>query len=190
MGESICEGDSGGPAFDSTTGAVVGIVSRGGNDTDPVADDPAASCVGASNFYSEPSHFESIIDQAYAAAGQDPWLEGQGDPRLTAPGDSCTDSAACQTGLCGDVNGSMICTYDCSSAACPSGFACEASDAGGSFCIASAESSSSGSSGGCAVSGGGGGSGSGGGSNAGFVGFGLGLAALATRRARSRRHRR
>jgi hypothetical protein len=189
VGESICEGDSGGPAFDSTTGAVVGIVSRGGNDTQPVAGDPAASCVGASNFYSEPSHFESIIDSAYAAAGQDPWLEGQGDPRLTAPGDSCTDSAACQTGLCGDVNGSRICTYDCSSAACPSGFACEASDAGGSFCIASAASSSGGSSGGCAVSGGRDRDGRGG-SNIGFLGVGLGLAALATRRARSRRHRR
>lgn len=79
VGESICEGDSGGPAFDATTGAVVGVVSRGGNGTAPVDNDPASSCVNASNFYSEPSHFVAVIDAAYTAAGATPDLESGSD---------------------------------------------------------------------------------------------------------------
>ena len=103
MGESICEGDSGGPAFDSTTGAVVGIVSRGGNGTAPVDNEPAAACVDASNFYSEPSHFEAVIDAAYTAAGATPDLEtGRDAGASTTTSSSGGSSGGCTLSAPGD----------------------------------------------------------------------------------------
>ena len=137
VGESICQGDSGGPAFDTSTGAVVGVVSRGGNDSTPDPNNPAASCTGASNFYSEPSNFVDTIKSAYAAAGQSPWLEG--GPKPTT---------------CGVVDGAALCSYDCSAEACPTGYACSGGDSGTPLCVATdapAAGSSSSSSGGCAV---------------------------------------
>jgi MYXO-CTERM domain-containing protein len=101
VGESICEGDSGGPAFDSTTGAVVGIVSRGGNGTTPVDNDPAAACVNASNFYSEPSHFEAVIDAAYTAAGATPDLEVGSDGGTSTTSGGGGSSGGCAVSAAG-----------------------------------------------------------------------------------------
>jgi len=77
VGESICEGDSGGPAF-ASTGAIVGIVSRGGNDTTPDPNNQAAGCVGAKtvNIYTELSPFKTFLLNGYSAAGAQPLLEG------------------------------------------------------------------------------------------------------------------
>ena len=72
-GESICVGDSGGPVFSEESGAVVGVVSRGGNGSqDP---DPAASCTKAVNISTKTSSFKSLITSAYEKVGAQPKLE-------------------------------------------------------------------------------------------------------------------
>jgi MYXO-CTERM domain-containing protein len=59
LGESICEGDSGGPAIDETTGAVVGVASRGGTD-----------CTQSyGHVFTSLEAFVPLFQQAFAAAG-------------------------------------------------------------------------------------------------------------------------
>ena len=79
VGESICSGDSGGPAL-SQQGAVIGVVSYGGNGSyDPSR--PSSSCVGAEarNTYTRVAPFASLIRRAFRAAGHEPKLERASD---------------------------------------------------------------------------------------------------------------
>jgi hypothetical protein len=64
VGKSICEGDSGGPAISELTGAVIGIVSRGGDCGDDFG-----------HVYTSPSGFQDLFDRAFAEAGGQPLLE-------------------------------------------------------------------------------------------------------------------
>jgi uncharacterized protein (TIGR03382 family) len=159
VGESICQGDSGGPAVDDTTGAVVGVVSRGGNGlADPNV--PSSGCVNQSgapvvNYYSATSAFAGLIRTAYAAAGQDPWLEGGPDPRLAKFGDACSGSGDCQSNICVGSGGNGTCTQDCSQSPCPSGYDCK-TVSGSQICLVTP-----------VGGGGGGGGGSGGGGKSG-----------------------
>ncbi|HEX8794572.1 MAG TPA: trypsin-like serine protease [Polyangiaceae bacterium] len=60
--EAMCNGDSGGPAIDEKTGAVVGIVSRGG-----------ITCTDTTgHVYTSLSSFQSLFEQAFAVAGGAP----------------------------------------------------------------------------------------------------------------------
>lgn len=115
VGESICSGDSGGPAIAEATSTVIGVVSRGGNGTNPTSN-PASSCVGssASNIYTGVAGFKDLILAAYAEAGQDPWLEGGPDPRLAKDGEACTESTACRSNAC--LQGK--CTASCAKTPC------------------------------------------------------------------------
>lgn len=75
VGEAICSGDSGGPAL-SSAGAVVGVVSSGGNGRfDP--SNPARGCIGpdTTNIYSRLAAFKSLTKQAFKEAGASPTLE-------------------------------------------------------------------------------------------------------------------
>ncbi|MDB4990813.1 MAG: hypothetical protein JWN04_5991 [Myxococcaceae bacterium] len=77
VGESICSGDSGGPAL-SQQGAVIGVVSYGGgggSDADPTR--PSASCTGptARNTYTRIAPFASLIRSAFKLAKHTPSLE-------------------------------------------------------------------------------------------------------------------
>jgi V8-like Glu-specific endopeptidase len=75
VGEAICSGDSGGPAL-SSAGAVVGVVSSGGNGRfDP--NNPARGCIGAdtTNIYSRVAAFKSLTKLAFKEAGAAPVLE-------------------------------------------------------------------------------------------------------------------
>jgi MYXO-CTERM domain-containing protein len=129
VGESICEGDSGGPAMTSTN-AVTGVVSRGGNGTQYNPNDPAASCTSATNVYTETAPFKDLILQAYTAAGQDPWYEGGPDPRLAKFAGGCARNSDCQSNLCAvDGSGNGACTSDCTQNACPTGYDCTPSQA-------------------------------------------------------------
>jgi hypothetical protein len=74
VGESMCNGDSGGPAIDETTGAIVGIVSRGGACTDATG-----------HVYTSLAGFSSVFTSAFAMAGGAPLLEGQGTPAGPPP---------------------------------------------------------------------------------------------------------
>jgi hypothetical protein len=110
LGESGCAGDSGGPALSEETGAVVGLLSRGGNGSSaPGAD----ACLGGENIYTSPASFKDLILGAYQKAGQAPWLEGEPDPTTLPPpapvvaSPSYDASSGCATaGACPSPRGS------------------------------------------------------------------------------------
>jgi len=58
VGKSICEGDSGGPAISELTGAIIGVVSRGGDCGDDFG-----------HVYTSPSGFQDLFVKAFAEAG-------------------------------------------------------------------------------------------------------------------------
>jgi MYXO-CTERM domain-containing protein len=64
VGESICEGDSGGPAISEKSGAVIGVVSRGG-----ACDD------NFGHIYTATTSFKDLFDKAFAFAGTSPTIE-------------------------------------------------------------------------------------------------------------------
>jgi antimicrobial peptide system SdpB family protein len=91
LGESICSGDSGGPAFDEATGAVVGVASRGGNgETVPEGQRRAWLCTNqgehaAENVFTRTDAFGALIERAFAVAGEPVWAEGKPQPVTAAP---------------------------------------------------------------------------------------------------------
>ena len=80
LGESGCAGDSGGPAI-AESGAVLGVLSRGGNGSGAASGD-VAGCIDAENVFTSVAKYKDLIRSAYVKAGQDPWTEGQPDPTL------------------------------------------------------------------------------------------------------------
>lgn len=82
FGEAACSGDSGGPAFSTTTGALVAIASRVGNGTEPSADSPASFCTGdtADDVYTDFTPIAEVTTRAFAAAGAAPVLEDAVSP--------------------------------------------------------------------------------------------------------------
>lgn len=180
VGESICSGDSGGPAISTDTGAVLGVVSRGGNGRQGTQSDPAAGCEGARafNIYTGVAGHRDLILSAFAEAEATPWLEGELNPILGVFGSECSDGAECQQGVCAQTDGSTsTCNLDCTDAACPSGHECSAVD-GQNVCTAIPEPEEKT---GCAVAE------AGLASDAGLVPFGLALAALCVVRRRTSR---
>jgi V8-like Glu-specific endopeptidase len=85
-GEAICLGDSGGPAF-AASGALLGVVTGGGNGKQATASDPSAACVGsaAASLYTRLSPFKELVLRGFALAGAEPWLEGEPGPRAVPP---------------------------------------------------------------------------------------------------------
>jgi hypothetical protein len=83
LGESGCAGDSGGPAF-AESGAVLGVLSRGGNASGAKGGD-VAGCIDAENVFTSVANYKDLVRSAYAKAGQEAWIEGQADPRLPKP---------------------------------------------------------------------------------------------------------
>ena len=135
VGEDFCHGDSGGPGFAESTGAVIGVVSRGGNGAaDPNV--PSSGCIDSggavtTNFYTEVAAFKDVILAAFQESGHDPWIEGQPDPRLAKFGEACTTGANCRSAICHAASGTSTCTQDCSTDACPDGFDCKDDAAAG-----------------------------------------------------------
>lgn len=85
LGESGCAGDSGGPAL-AGSGAVLGVLSRGGNGADGKSGDVAV-CIDAENVFTSVAKYKDLLLSAYQKAGQEPWIEGQANPTLPkAPG--------------------------------------------------------------------------------------------------------
>ena len=77
--ESICLGDSGGPIFDTASGAIVGVVSRGGNGESSPGADYTGTCVNADNLGTKLAPFKSLITSAYSKAGATPFLEASAE---------------------------------------------------------------------------------------------------------------
>ena len=110
VGESICEGDSGGPAL-SAAGAIVGVVSRGGNDVaNPDADIPGSGCIdpGASNNFTKVSGFTSLILTAFDAAGAKPIREGETPPDAGPTVDGGTDGGSAEAGVAKDTGPATV----------------------------------------------------------------------------------
>jgi MYXO-CTERM domain-containing protein len=68
VGRSICQGDSGGPAISEDTGAVIGVVSRGGDCTDDYG-----------HIYTTTTGWSDLFTNAFKIAGGAPIVES-GDP--------------------------------------------------------------------------------------------------------------
>lgn len=115
-GEGTCSGDSGGPAFSGETGAVLGVLSRGGNGT---GGQGAENCIDGENVFTAVAPHKDTILAAYGKAGQEPWLEGSPNPLLGKLGAECASDDACQSSIC---NG--VCTQACDADPCPDGWAC------------------------------------------------------------------
>jgi MYXO-CTERM domain-containing protein len=119
VGESICSGDSGGPAI-ADTGAIIGVVSRGGNATRPNPNDPSSGCVGGEsrNLYTKIAPFKDYILQGFELVESEPWYENGADPRLAKPGAACTEGTECRSNLClladPKVPDVLTCAEDCS----------------------------------------------------------------------------
>lgn len=129
IGESTCEGDSGGPIVDSKTGAVLGVVSRGGN-LNPAAAPAYVKCVDAPgyktvNLITRIGGFKELIVSALSSVGAEPWVEGGPDPRKAKAGEACTADDACSTAVCGT---NKVCAAAClpNGMACGAGLTCQA----------------------------------------------------------------
>jgi hypothetical protein len=128
VGESICSGDSGGPGISERSGAILGVVSRGGN-ADSSGTNRAANCVGEStrNIYTMVAPFKEFILATAAETGEEVWIEGEPDPRLTKFGESCTENSECRSGICvPGANGVNFCSKLCEADACGTGLTCRA----------------------------------------------------------------
>jgi MYXO-CTERM domain-containing protein len=66
LGRSVCKGDSGGPALDSESGAVVGVYSLG-FPGETVAD---CSSENALNYFAKVNDYEDLLREAFSAAAQ------------------------------------------------------------------------------------------------------------------------
>jgi len=84
--ESICLGDSGGPVLSEESGAIVGVVSRGGNGTTGTSF--ASTCTKATNLATKIAPFRDLLTRGFARAGADPLVE----PPRAQPSSGCAVS--------------------------------------------------------------------------------------------------
>jgi V8-like Glu-specific endopeptidase len=120
LGLSICQGDSGGPAISESTGAVIGVVSRGG------------SCnADKGHIYTQTNGFASLIARAFSVAGGAPIAE-TGAPSAASSGqrgksfgDACASNDECKSAVCVAQGDAQFCSEPCGDdAECPSSYAC------------------------------------------------------------------
>jgi MYXO-CTERM domain-containing protein len=119
--EAFCSGDSGGPSF-ASTGAVVGVVSRGGNGEQGSESNEAASCIGANviGYYTHLANKAALIKKAFTAAGYE--LRDEGEAPGKAKGGSCTKNVECSSNACIE----SLCVTRCDSEdKCPDGEVCK-----------------------------------------------------------------
>ncbi len=134
-GEATCNGDSGGPAIDEETGAIVGVVSRGG-----------PTCAGPStrNIFTRTDAFASLIAKATGVSasaaggsGDDGTSGNSGKSPSDDMGANCSSGLDCSAGVClqsadGD---STYCSRTCGDGTrCPNGFHCTAAKSGRRVC--------------------------------------------------------
>ena len=81
VGKSICQGDSGGPAISEQTGAVIGVVSRGGNCDEDFG-----------HIYTTTAGFKALFDDAFTLADATPTAES-GSPTVAPQSATSTSSA-------------------------------------------------------------------------------------------------
>ncbi|CAN5921977.1 hypothetical protein BH11MYX4_BH11MYX4_47270 [soil metagenome] len=111
-GESICSGDSGGPMF-AASGALVGVVSRGGGGNISPTND-ASTCIGTyvTSIFTHLANMGPLVARAFAAAGAP--LRTENDKPKSNAGAACTQSFDCVSDAC--VAG--FCRAECASEEC------------------------------------------------------------------------
>lgn len=87
--ESICLGDSGGPILSQASGAVVGVVSRGGNGTSS-GTDYLSTCTKAVNLATKIAPFKDLVMRGYARASAVPRIE---ERKQDEPASGCSVAA-------------------------------------------------------------------------------------------------
>ncbi len=132
VGEA-CTGDSGGPAFDESTGDLLGVVSRSG-----------AACEGPDvhDVYTRADAFADLIAAALAegvavnaAAGLSTAKKAAAGKPPTDIGQPCTTAADCSTGVCVNMPTGSYCSRTCDSQdRCAAGFHCTPVD-GTKVCV-------------------------------------------------------
>lgn len=129
-GEATCNGDSGGPAIDESSGEIVGVVSRGG-----------PTCEGADtrNIFTRTDAFASLI--AGAGAGSSAPTKGAGKSGKTPAADigaACTSGSQCSAGVCLKSGEDAYCSRTCdSSDHCPTDYSCKVAKSGRHVCAQS-----------------------------------------------------
>jgi hypothetical protein len=135
VGENACEGDTGGPALDETTGELVGIAAR----RSPTCDDASAYQV-----YTRLDAFFPLVDEVLAPVdGGAPrsvvgassraakWKRGPLDM-----GSACARGVDCAAGVCVEEPSRRYCSRSCSAHdKCPTRFRCESAEQGGYVCV-------------------------------------------------------
>jgi hypothetical protein len=124
VGEATCQGDSGGPAFDEDTGAVVGVVSRGG---------PSCEGPDVHNIYTRVDAYSWLIDLALSKSGKPNKADSgtPGAPRASPKkpssdvGSECEAAGDCAANVCIRGPETAYCSRRCGSGdRCPTGFHC------------------------------------------------------------------
>jgi secreted trypsin-like serine protease len=126
-GESTCNGDSGGPAIDESSGEIVGVVSRGG-----------PSCVGADtrNIFTRTDAFASLISSAIGNPAKNVGKEGKTPPNDV--GGNCTTGSDCSAGVCLKSGDSAYCSQTCDTTdRCPATYSCKVAKSGRHVCAKS-----------------------------------------------------
>ena len=143
VGEATCNGDSGGPALDESSGELLGVVSRGG---------PACEGSDVHNIYTRADAFADVIASALAKADEsgadsdagvyspkpktDAGTTTSGKPG-TDMGASCNKGSDCSTGVCVKNGSDTYCSRTCGSGdRCPNGYHCTDVNGGKKVCIA------------------------------------------------------
>jgi MYXO-CTERM domain-containing protein len=108
IGEGICSGDSGGPAF-ASTGAVVGVVSRGGNGEQGGGAD---SCIGSDTIgiYTHLANKRTLVERAFKASGYQ--VRDEGTPPGLIAGEACVENVDCSSNTCVSKVCRTPCTED------------------------------------------------------------------------------
>jgi hypothetical protein len=131
LGAGACSGDSGGPALSSQSGAIIGVVSRGG---------PDCSSTGARNIYSRIDVWGSLVEQGLQLGGggasmqRTPRHPGAADEAPTDFGAACQSGDDCSSGYCIRRTGTSTMACD-SDTPCPSGYYCGAGTGGVRACF-------------------------------------------------------
>jgi hypothetical protein len=129
--EATCLGGGGGPAFDETTGQVVGVLSRFG-----------PSCEGPNEYdvYTRTDVFYPLVEQALSSSME----AGKkiSDAKTTDPtdiGGVCATGADCGAGVCVDDGSSQYCSRLCTATdRCPTDYTCVGGASLLPFCVESA----------------------------------------------------
>ena len=126
VAEAPCEVDSGGPAFDERTGAILGVRSRAG---------PACRGAAPLDVYTRADAVFSLVEGVLVTEGR-----AAGAPRSTKPttdiGAYCVAGAQCGAGACVSESNRRYCSRSCTGAdRCPTHYKCERAAEGPYVCV-------------------------------------------------------